>query len=254
MYIYYIIYVKINEMIDFSHRSSGGSFGGSKVSNDFSAAASERQRLEGAMEEHRKNELIRARQQLSDLMRKLEHNKYEITSKNVEIRRLTQEITRADAEVRSLENTFKIIDTKAKASKIVVSNFQLKLQERQKDSVKSKLEVETKKREEKKLEMELVELQRKISETKRAIQEAEQKIKEIDLETRHLEGKMHGNADDINHDASEKAYKEKEVDNKKKAMFALEQRKKHQEEDIERLLSENKRMEVDIRTLESRIK
>jgi chromosome segregation ATPase len=233
---------------------SGGSFRNSSVGNNFDAAASERERIKAATEARLKNERERANMKISELQRKLERNQQEIKSKESELHRISQEIFHAGSDIKMVESTLAVFDNRAGESKIRVKNFETQLAEKQKEAVEERKEMDEKKREEVKVEAQLAELQRKLAQLQRDVIQAEQRIREIDLDTRHLEGSMHKNAGDGEHTLGEKAYKEKEIENKKKALSALEQKKKIDTDIVNQLTLEDKKIEAEIQKLKSTIK
>ena len=62
----------------------GGTFGSHKQSLGYDAAASERLRAEAAIKEKHRIEKERAKQQLQEVQRKYEHNKAEISHREVD--------------------------------------------------------------------------------------------------------------------------------------------------------------------------
>lgn len=230
-----------------------GSASETKQKLGFDAGASERERLKAATIARVRNEKERAKMQLTQLQRQFEHNRLEVISKNTEVRRLESEIFRSETEIRGLEQSFNSYDAKDTASNLRKADMQKRLHNEQALIIQKKKEVEDKKREEIKVQAQMAELQRQLAELRRDIQEGEQKQKESDLEAHHLEGAIQRDVGELQHVASDRSYKQKEVDNKKKVLLALEQKKKNAANEITRLTTENKKLEAEIRALEARI-
>jgi chromosome segregation ATPase len=217
---------------------------------NYGAANSESERIKAAQVARKKSEKMRADQKLSEARRLHEHNRLELLAKNNEIRRLTQEIFHADSEIRQIESGLKIFAGKESESGIRVHNFESQLRDKQTEAVKMRKGLEDKRREEVELEAKLVKLQRELAEVRKFMTETDRGLKALDLEVRHIEGAMHKHQSETAHTESEEAYKKKEIDNKKKAMYALEQKKQRQEAEIVRLVNENKSLESQIQSLE----
>lgn len=237
------------------HGKSGGGGGSAsdvKQKLGFDAGASERERLKAATAARVRNEKERAKMQLMQLQRQFEHNRLEVISKNTEVRRLESDIFRSETEIRGLEQAFHSFDTKDTASNLRKADLQKKLHNEQAIIIEKKKELEEKKREEVKVQAQMADLQRHLAELRRGIQEGEQKQKEADLESHHLEGAIQRDVGEVQHTASDRAYKEKEVENKKKVLLAIEQKKKNAANEITRLTTENKKLESEIRILEAK--
>lgn len=232
----------------------GGSFGGHKQALGFDAGASERMRAEAAIKERQRIERERAKQQLEDVQRKYEHNKTEISHKEMEARRLIAEITHAMRDVQEAERQVKMVEDKEHSTKVHATDIGAQIQDVQKDEVRKKKEIEEKKKELDHLENQINLLQQKVNECKRQIYDEEVLVQKMTLQIKQLESQENKNAMDMSHTKSEVLYKIKDLDNKKRTIQAMDQKRMREIGEIQRLKIENARLEIEIRQLEAKAK
>lgn len=232
----------------------GSGFGSHKQALGFDAGASERMRAEAAIKERQRIERERAKQQLQDVQRKYEHNKTEISQKEMEARRLIAEITHSMREVQEAERQVKMMEDKEHSTKVHASDIGSQIQDVQKEELRKKKEIEEKKRELDHLENQINLLQQKVNEFKRQIYDEEMLIQKMTLQIKQLESQENKNAMDMSHAKSEVLYKIKDLDNKKRTVQAMDQKRMREIGEIQRLKIENARLEIEIRQLEAKIK
>lgn len=232
----------------------GSGFGSHKQALGFDAGASERMRAEAAIKERQRIERERAKQQLQDVQRKYEHNKTEISQKEMEARRLIAEITHSMREVQEAERQVKMMEDKEHSTKVHASDIGAQIQDVQKEELRKKKEIEEKKRELDHLENQINLLQQKVNEFKRQIYDEEMLIQKMTLQIKQLESQENKNATDMSHAKSEVLYKIKDLDNKKRTVQAMDQKRMREIGEIQRLKIENARLEIEIRQLEAKAK
>lgn len=232
----------------------GSGFGSHKQALGFDAGASERMRAEAAIKERQRIERERAKQQLQDVQRKYEHNKTEISQKEMEARRLIAEITHSMREVQEAERQVKMMEDKEHSTKVHASDIGAQIRDVQKEELRKKKEIEEKKRELDHLENQINLLQQKVNEFKRQIYDEEMLIQKMTLQIKQLESQENKNATDMSHAKSEVLYKIKDLDNKKRTVQAMDQKRMREIGEIQRLKMENARLEIEIRQLEAKIK
>lgn len=232
----------------------GSGFGSHKQALGFDAGASEKMRAEAAIKERQRIERERAKQQLQDVQRKYEHNKTEISQKEMEARRLIAEITHSIREVQEAERQVKMMEDKEHSTKVHASDIGAQIQDVQKEELRKKKEIEEKKRDLDHLENQINLLQQKVNEFKRQIYDEEMLIQKMTLQIKQLESQENKNAMDMSHAKSEVLYKIKDLDNKKRTVQAMDQKRMREIGEIQRLKMENARLEIEIRQLEAKIK
>ena len=232
----------------------GSGFGSHKQALGFDAGASEKMRAEAAIKEQQRVLKQRAKQQLEDVLRKYEHNKTEISHKEMEARRLIAEITHAMHEVQEVERQVKMVEDKEHSSKVHASDIGSQIQDAQKEELRKRKEIEEKKRELDHLENQISLLQQKANEFKHQIYDEEMSVQKMTLQIKQLESQENKNATDMSHAKSEVTYKLKDLDNKKRAVQAMDQKRMREIGEIQRLKIENTHLEMEIRQLEAKAK
>jgi chromosome segregation ATPase len=232
----------------------GGSFGSHKQALGFDAGASERMRTEAALKERQRIEKERAKQQLKDVQQKLEHNKTEISHKEVEARRLIAEITHAMHELQELERAAKAMADKEHSVKIHISSTGTEIQEAQKLEIQKKKELELINHEIEQLKRQAALIQQKINEHEKQTYELGIVIQKLALQVKQLESQENKEQADIAHTRSEALYKAKDLDTKKRAIQTMDQKRMREIGEIERLKQENVHLESEIRQLEVKAK
>lgn len=233
---------------------SGSGFGSHKQALGFDAGASERMRVEGLNRERHRIEKERAKQQLQDLQRKHEHNKTEISNKQTEARRLIAEITHVMHEVQDVERALRAIEQKEHASKMHVSEVGTQIQEAQKQTIQKKKEAEEINHEIDHLEKQISLLQQKVTDFRKRAYETSMTIQKIALQIKQLESQENRNQTEVSHAKSDEQYKLKDLDNKKRSLQVMDQKRMREIGEIQRLEHENARLEAEIRMLEAKAK
>ncbi len=232
----------------------GGSFGSHKQALGFDAGASERMRAEAAIKERQRVEKERAKQQLQDVERKFEHNKTEISHKETEARRLIAEITHEMHDVQNTERALKAVEEKEHASKVQVSDVGKQIQDAQKEEILKKKELEELNRDLTHLKNQIALLVQKEKDFEKRIYENQMATQKLLLQIKQLESQENKSQTDISHTKSDLAYKMKELDNKKRAVQAMDQKRMREIGEIQRLKFENAKLEIEIRQLEAKAK
>lgn len=232
--------------------SHGSGFGGRKQSLGFDAAASERDRLAAAMRDRQRQEKERAKQQLADLERKLDLVKREISHRETEHRRLESEAVHKQKEVEELMRDLKLAEEKEHAAKAKVTDATVAIQRLEKEILEHKKASDKDSQEIKRLESEMAHLNAELNEDKKAVYEEGSKIQKLGLEIKQNEAMIHKHSTEITHTQSARMYKEKEVENGKRAFGFLDQKKKHEQSEILRLKSEINKMESEIKGLQAK--
>lgn len=232
----------------------GDGFGGHKQALGFDAGASERMRVDAAMKEQHRIEKERAKLQLKDIVQKFEHNKKEISNKEVEARRLIAEITHAMHELQEFERTVKMMMDKEHTTKIQISDTGRKIQDAQKDEIQKKKELELLNREIEQLEKQISLLQQKVNEHKKHVYDISMEIQKLSVLIKQLESLENKEQSDVSHTRSEALYKSKELDTKKRAIQTMDLKRMREIGEIDRLKQENVHLESQIRQLEIKAK
>lgn len=232
----------------------GGSYGSHKQALGFDAAASEQLRAKAALAERHRVERERAKQQLQDVQRKYEHNKTEISHKEIEARRLIAEITHAMRAIQEAEHVIKAMQDKEHSSKVQVSNIDTQVKEIQKQELAKKKELETLNHEIAHAENQILLIQQKITEHKRQAYDITMLIQKLTLQIKQLESQENKNQTDVSHSRSEAIYKAKDLEMKKRGVQVMDQKRMHEIGEIQRLKIENAHLEVEIRQLEAKAK
>ncbi|HEY1037353.1 MAG TPA: hypothetical protein VGE62_02115, partial [Candidatus Paceibacterota bacterium] len=91
---------------------NGGGLGSYKSSLGNDAAASERFRIDAAKQQMERQQKERTKMQLTDLKRKHEHNKMQISHLETDARRLESEIVHGEREVQDMQRAMKELEDK----------------------------------------------------------------------------------------------------------------------------------------------
>lgn len=231
----------------------GDGFSGHKQALGFDAGASERMRTEAAIKEQNRIMKQRAKTQLEDLTRKLEHNKTEISNKEVEVRRIIAEVTHAMHDLEGADRELRAMQDREHSSRVKASEVGTKIQNNLKEEVFKKKDTELVNKNLEHVERQIAQLQHQADEYKRQVAEIAVLIQKITLETKKLETEVNQYQADAEKAKSEHLYKMKDLDNKKRAIQAQEQKRMNQVSEIQRLKSENARFEIEIKRLEETI-
>lgn len=232
----------------------GGSVGSHKQALGFDAGASEQVRAAAAMRERERVERERAKQQLKDTQAKLEHNKTEISHKEIEVRRLIAEITHSMREFQEAERAVKAMGDKEHTSKVHITDTNTKILDAQKQEIQKKKELEALNHEAEQVEHQIALLQQKLNDHKRRAVDFGVEIQKLFLLIKQLESEENKGQSDVAHVKSEALYKAKELDMKKRAIQAMDQKRMREIGDIERLKADNIHLENEARQLEIKAK
>ncbi len=230
----------------------GGGLGGIKRAVGDEGAISERMRLSHITKLKEEEEAKRAKSSLVEKRRLLDRNKTEISHRQTEIRRLDQELTRAEAAVTLIENEMK--GEEEKVGKLMAKyndlTFQIN-QEREKMGVdKSKVDNEMQTLHHYQDEIKAIEL--RMMREKDLVRQAGQDIEKITVKMAHLTNDANRMHTDFLHANSQKQYREREKENRRRALSIVTSKKEHEASEIHRLESENTRLEQEIKSLEQK--
>lgn len=234
--------------------SSSDGFGQKKQGLGFDAAASERLRINAAMKEKRRIERDRAKMQLADMERKLEHNKTDVSHRLTEVRRLETESMHADTDIKSAEIDLKMLTDKEHSLKAKTSDSGVEVAKLEKQIFDEKKKSDTAGHQIPHLEAQIALLQHQLGEIRKTVYEAGVFIQKVGLQIKQVEGQAHKSTIDALHSKTSHEYKEKDIENKKKAKAALDEKKHRELMEVDRLKADDVKLEHDIKALEDTIK
>ncbi len=232
----------------------GGSFGSHKQALGFDAGASEQMRALAAMRERERVEKDRAKQQLKDVQSKLEHNKKEVSNKEVEVRRLIAEITHEMRDLQEAERAARMMAEKEHTSKMHVADTGTKIQDAQKQEIQRKKDLETSNREIEQLDKQISLMQQKLNDHKKHAADIAAEIQKLALAIKQLESEENRGQSEVAREKSEALYKSKDFDMKKRAIQTMDQKRMREIGEIERLKQEDALLESQVRALEIKAK
>lgn len=232
----------------------GGSFGSHKQALGFDAAASDQLRTQAALKEQRRIMRDRAKAQLADFQRKLTHNKTEISNKEVEARRLIAEATHAIHELQGVDQEIKALEEKERTSKRKANEASGQVQQKMKDTVHERKDLEEENKNVEQLERQIARLEEQENGFKKKIADDMAIIQKSNLELKKLESEVAQLQAAAARANSERLYKIKDIDNKKRAIQAMDQKRVREIGEIQRLKAENIHLETQIKQLESVVK
>ncbi len=227
----------------------GGGFGQHKQSLGFDASASEKLRIIAATKERLRIEKERAKSKTTELERKLEHNKMDLSHRLTEMRRLETEIIHTQTEVQSMEREIVLLDQKEHQHKVHSVDSKTHVEKVTKDIQEHKRIVESQGRVATHLEGQITQLQQQLAIVKRSILDTNSEIQKLTLSVKQLENEANSENFAAQHSKSDREYKLKELENKKKSERILEDKKQQEAQEVERIKAENIRLEIDIKML-----
>jgi chromosome segregation ATPase len=228
----------------------GGSFGQHKQALGFDAGASERLRMEAATKERLRIEKDRAKMKLIELERKLDHNKIELSHHLTEMRRLEMEIMHAQTDIQGAERDLAGLDKEEHSLKVHSTDSATQAEKVNKDILEHRRTVDSQNHTVAHLEGQISQLQQQLAIVKKTIVDANTEIQKLLITAKHLEGESNKQNLGAQHSRSAREYKQKELENKKKAEKLLEDKKHHEAQEAERIKAENMKLEIDIKLLE----
>jgi chromosome segregation ATPase len=234
--------------------NQGDSGGSHKQALNSDAAASERLRIEAAKKAHDRQIKDRLKQQLTDLERKRDSQKLELSRHQVELRRLQTEVEHESRSAHDVESILKQLAEKEHSLKGHVSDAEQDMEALTKDIAEKKKESDSATTHLKALEAELQHVQQKINVQKGLIYEIGTAIQKKGLAARQVDLVKHKNEVDAERAKSERMYKEKDVDNKRRALDFLQQKMQHELVESQRVGTELSKIETEIRFVESKLK
>ncbi len=234
--------------------TQGGSFSSHKQALGFDAAASEQLRAEAAIKEQKRQARERAKQLLNDVQRKYELNKTSISHHEVEARRLIASVNKEIHDLHEVEITLNQLENKDHLAKRQTGDTGTQILDAKKHEAEEKKELSEDERLLKNIEAQIRTLQQKADDYKKHITDAMQQLQKLALQIKQLEGQESKGQGDANKMRAEIAHVQKEIDNKKRLIQAMDQKRMHEVAEVERGKSENVKYEIEIKRLESEIK
>jgi chromosome segregation ATPase len=228
----------------------GGSVGDHKQALGFDAGASERLRMEAALKERKRLEKERAKNQLADIQRKYEHNKTEISHKEIEARRLAAEASHGTHDIEGAEREIKNLEDREHSSKVKAVELGVQIQNNLKEEVLKKKDNEQIGKNLEHVEKQITLLQQQATEYKRQMSDLTLLLQKYALDIKKIEAEASKIQSDAERAKSERLYKIKDLDNKKREIQALEQKRINQIGEVERMKEENMQLESQIKRLE----
>ncbi len=240
--------------MDYGYRNSYGSYGSHGQSLNSDASASERFRIDAAKKERERQEKEKMKQMLTDLERKRDHAKLEVSHHQTEARRLETEIAHERKGIEDLERILAQLQDKEHSLKAHASDAEQELQKIEKEILEKRRQSDDATNALHKLDSQMQQLQHQITEQKNTIYDIGVSIQKMGVLSRQTEMQKHKQEIDAEHAKSERMYKEKDVENKKRALGFLEQKKEHAMNEAQKLDVDIKKMEMEIKMLASRIR
>lgn len=232
----------------------GGGFGQHKQALGFDAGASERLRMQAATKERLRVEKDRAKMKLIELERKLDHNKIDLSHRLTEMRRLETEIIHMQTEAQSMERDLEALDKEEHLMRVHSSDSSVQAEKTSKEIIEHRRVIDSQTHVQSHLEGQIIQLQQQLAIVKKTIADANSEIQKLTLKAKQLESASNKENLGAQHSRSLREYKQKELENKRKAEKLLEDKKQHEAQEVERIKAENTRLEVDIKLLEIKAK
>ncbi len=239
--------------MDYGYKSSYGSYGSHGQSLNHDAAASEKLRIEAAKKERIRQEKEKLKQALADLERKRDHAKLEVSHHQTEARRLDSEISHERRYLDDLERMLSQLADKEHSLKGHASDSEQELAKIEKEILEKRRESDDATNTLHRLENQLQQMQHQVTAQKNTIYDIGVAIQKMGVLSRQTEMQKHKNEVDAEHARSERMYKEKDVDNKKRALAFLEQKREHANKEVERLEMEIKKIEMEIKMVSAKM-
>lgn len=233
---------------------TGNSYGSHKAALNNDAGASERLRIEAAKKAREKQEKDKAKMELADLGRKLEHARLELSSHRTEVRRIESEFAHDSRFVQDLERDLVLLLKKEHDLKAHSSDADQAIQKLDKEGLEKRKASDDIGHELQRLESEMQKLLQQVNQKKKEIYDIGVEIQKLGLASRQAQMAKHKQALDASRISSERSYKEKDVDNKRRALMFLQQKKEHELHEESRLQADIIKLEMEIKTLELKTK
>jgi hypothetical protein len=238
----------------YGYNNQYGSVGAHGQSLGYDAAASERLRIQQAQRDRERQGRERMRQELTKLERERDHAKLELSHHQTEARRLQTEIEHGARIVQDTERILVTLQQKEHHLRAALANFDQSNQKTQKEVIEKRKESDDATEKLHHFEDELQLVQKEIAKEKNIIFDIGNAIQKMGLSTRQSELEKHKKEIEANHAQAERMQKEKDVDNKKRALTFIEQKRAHEVNEMQRLEGELKKTEMMIQTLSSRVR
>jgi chromosome segregation ATPase len=232
----------------------GGDVGQHKQALGFDAGASEKLRLQAAEKERHRIEKDRAKMKLTELERKLDHNKLDMSHRLTEMRRLETEIIHLQTEVQGMQRDLDSLDKKEHDLRVHSTDFEINAEKVNKQILEHRRQSDSQSHVAAHLEGQITQLQQQLAVVKKSIVDSNSEVQKLLLNVKQLEGESNKSNLGAQHAKSEREYKVKELENKKKSEKILEDKKHHEAGEVERLKGEDSKLELEIKMLEIKVK
>lgn len=250
-------------MVDFSGNSSnlnkyGSSFSGSSYGakkqqmNTGAGASSEKLMLQRMQEQKKQAERQKAKQDLADIQRKIDHNKLDISHRETESRRLASEIAHEERELQDLNHDMKALEEKEHSMKTKKTDSETASDKLDREISENKKIADEISRKIQQLDREIMDLQQELVKQKHLAYEVGVKIQKAMLEERQTDTQASKASSDADHAKSDHRRKEMEIDAKKQSVDHLKQRREYEIHEMDRLKAENVKYEIEAKNLESK--
>ncbi len=227
-----------------------GGLSGLKTAVRDEGALSERMRLAHIKELKDKQDQERAKTSLVEKKRLLDRNKIEISHRQTELRRLNSELVRSEALVHETEREMKEQDEKIASLYTKHNDMLFEISKHKEDVERSRLQIDKENKELYHYEQEIKALELKITREKELVRTTDQAIEHLSVKIAHLTNDATKLQSESGHEKSNKMYKEKELDARKRSYTILSTKKMTEENEVKRLTAENARLEQEIKKLE----
>ncbi len=230
----------------------GGGLSGIRSALRDEGAVSENARLSHIKRLRDEEEARRAKSSITEKKRQLERNKTEMSHRETEARRLAGELVRAQGAVTEIEAEMKT-ETEKVGKLIAKYNDLLVEINRDQDIVgadKSKMDKETQTLNH--YQEEIKALEQRMTREKDLMREAGKDVEHLTMKMAHLKNDANKIHTDFMHANVQKQYKEREKEARKRALRIVEEKKAHEASEVQRLQSENARLEQEIKSLDQK--
>lgn len=212
-------------------------------------AISERMRLQYMKEQRNKQESQRVKTSIIDKKIILDRNKLAVSRRQIEIRRLTAEITRSEIMLHEIEMDIANYDVlisgiQKKHTEIL---FQINTHKKEIDQQRDSVNAENRNIHHYEEEIKVLEI--KMIHERDMAHQINKNIEKISIEIAHLINDASKAQMDVSHSHGNRIYKEKEFENRKRNFTFLSSKKDEELKEVARINGENAKLEHEIQSL-----
>ncbi|MFM2384078.1 MAG: hypothetical protein RIQ72_650 [Candidatus Parcubacteria bacterium] len=230
--------------------TNGSGLGGLKSALGNEGAISERARLAHIKAEHDRVEKEKSKLSLEEKKKKLDHNKRELSQRTIEVRRIVSEIVHAESMLQSIEREMKAMDAQVGQLNAKYNDLMFQTNDHKKKMDLHRDQLVKENQAEQHLQQEIRALELKMVREKDEIARISKEMDTMSVQISRLTNDANKVQADIHRSNSQKQYKSKEIEARKRAVSTLSEKKMHEISEMRRLESENARLESEIKSLE----